>query len=709
MKTLWTLCFMLIVHLASAQYTISGRVLADKEPLVAVNVYIDGTYDGGITDDTGMFSFVTDATGEVTLVASYLGFKDARVTKDVARLQNLEIKLKKDVNTLEAVTISANTATTGKNVKYASLKPLDIVTTAGANGDIMAALKTLPGTRQDDTDGRLFVKGGDADETAIYIDGLRVFSPYNRSFQGTPTRGRYSPTLFKGVNFSSSAYATSFGDALSGVLDMRTKDLAPETTTNINLMSLGTQLGRTQKWGNQSFAVNASYINLWLYDKLQDSRLDMPKPYEGFSGEAMYRYKFNKGILKTYVSGERGIFAARPKNIDTQRQEDVSVTTENLYSNTSYTYDINSKNRLFIGGSIGRNRDQVVVDSFPLDTRLTGIHVRGDMQTTLADEIILSYGVDHLNEEVRFQRGKARDFYSKDVNLTTSSAYGNLKYYLSSKFVVSGGLRTAYHHRSKSIRYMPRLVVAHSLDKSSQLTLSYGQYSQHQEAKYVLVDSSLDVRKSQHISLNYNLKRGKHLFRAELYHKSYHDLIRYGDAGLGTSGDGEAYGAELYWRGNNVVKNLDYYVSYSLVQGKRKYKDYPEYAVPSFNASHTFSVVGKYWIDDWKSLVSLTASVSSGRPYENPNTSGFLNEVSPAYKNLSMSWAYLISPQQILYFSASNFLGFKNEYGYRYARTPDTNGIYRGEKIVPNNRRFFFLGYFLTISADKKKNQLGDL
>ncbi|MEJ7665878.1 MAG: hypothetical protein WKG07_43365 [Hymenobacter sp.] len=44
--------------------------------------------------------------------------------------------------------------------RAAVLKPLDMLTTAGANADIAAALNTLPGTTRVGEEGKLFVRGG---------------------------------------------------------------------------------------------------------------------------------------------------------------------------------------------------------------------------------------------------------------------------------------------------------------------------------------------------------------------------------------------------------------------------------------------------------------------------------------------------------------------------------------------------------------------
>ena len=54
-------------------------------------------------------------------------------------------------------------------------------------------------------------------------------------------------------------------------------------------------------------------------------------------------------------------------------------------------------------------------------------------------------------------------------------------------------------------------------------------------------------------------------------------------------------------------------------------------------------------------------------------------------------------------------MGTQNVFGYEYANTPDSNGIYNSRAITPTADRFFFVGFFWTISNDKKTNQLYNL
>lgn len=79
------------------------------------------------------------------------------------------------------------------------------------------------------------------------------------------------------------------------------------------------------------------------------------------------------------------------------------------------------------------------------------------------------------------------------------------------------------------------------------------------------------------------------------------------------------------------------------------------------------------------------------------------------YTSLSFNWAFLLSPQKILYFSASNILGYKNVFNYEYASTLNAADQYDRQAITPAADSFFFVGFFWTISKDKTKNQIDSL
>lgn len=247
MRTFYTFTLLLLAYFGNAQQTISGIVVDEKnKPIVGANVFIDGTYDGASSDEKGNFSFQTTASGNQVLVVSFLTFETLKVPIDANNCKDKTLKLKESVNTLDAVVITAGTFSAGEKSRVSVLKPLDIVTTAGSAGNIIAALQTLPGTQNVGEDGRLYVRGGEADETQTFVDGIRVAQPYGATTNELPTRGRFSPFLFSGISFSTGGYSAEYGEALSSVLLLNTQDEADHNKTDISFMTVGLGLSNTQ-------------------------------------------------------------------------------------------------------------------------------------------------------------------------------------------------------------------------------------------------------------------------------------------------------------------------------------------------------------------------------------------------------------------------------------------------------------------------------
>ena len=205
------------------------------------------------------------------------------------------------------------------------------------------------------------------------------------------------------------------------------------------------------------------------------------------------------------------------------------------------------------------------------------------------------------------------------------------------------------------------------------------------------------------------------MFRAEAYFKDYSNLVKFDstisryNSNFNNEGFGYAKGLDLFWRDNKTFKNLDYWITYSFIDSERDYRNYEKQVTPSFIANHNFSIVTKYWVDKLKSQIGLTYSFNSGRPYDNPNETEFMNQTTKSFTYLSLGWSYLLSQQKILYLSVSNLLGANNVFGYQYANSPDASGTFQRQAVTQPASRFFFIGFFWTISDNKKTNQLDQL
>jgi len=716
MKYFITILILLITFQLKAQQIINGSVLNYKdEPIVGANVFINGTYDGGSTDEKGNFLFKTNEKGTQTLTVSYLSYETFLMVGDVSYMKDMVIKLREDVNTLDAVVLSAGTFQAGDNSKVNVLKPLDVVTTASALGDFVGALQTLPGTSTVAEDGRLFVRGGEAEETQIFIDGIRVFTPYTPTTNNTPTRGRYSPFLFDGITFSTGGYSAEFGQALSSVLLLNTIDEPDQEKTDIGIMSVGATLGNTQKWKSSSLSFNASYIDLSPYIAIFPDRNDWKKPYESASGESVFRKKFDSGLLKLYVAFDATNFELTQEDINETEGVHYKLKNDNLYFNGSYQGALSDTWDVFGGMSYTHSKNDVNVTKMLINDTENAIHAKLKFKKRFSNRFKLYFGAEYFADDFNedFSENNSNEVYGYNDNI--AAAYIEADIFISKKLAFKTGFRTEYSELFKEFSLAPRLSLAYKTSNKSQVSLAYGNFYQNPSSNILKYNQDLKAQNTTHYILNYQYNADRKIFRAEAYYKAYNNLVKYEteftqfNSNYNNDGLGFAKGIDFFWRDSKSIKNIDYWISYSILDTKRDHKNYPNKLQPDFANTHNLSVVGKYWIDDWRSQVGFSYTFASGRPYTNPNLPGMLNEKTKAYNSLSVNWAYLISPQKILYASVNNVLGFKNINGYQYANTPDLNGNFNRRALYQAADQFFFVGFFRTISEDKKSNQLDKL
>ncbi|WP_139957636.1 TonB-dependent receptor [Flavicella sediminum] len=713
--------FILFLVLAGAQTycqtKINGNVVDVKgNPIVGVNIYLEGTYDGTMSDENGSFEFSTSETGTQKLRCSFISYETKIILKKVSEMKGLKIKLREDVSSLDAVVLAAGTFNAGDNSKVTALKPLDVVTTASALGDPIAAFQTMPGTSTVAEDGRLFVRGGTAEETQIFIDGIRVFTPYAASANNTPTRGRYSPFLFDGMTFSTGGYSAEYGQALSGVLLLNTINTPEQEKTDIGIMSVGGAVGNTQIWCANSLSVNTSYINLKPYLNVFEDRNKWVQPFQVVAGEAVYRRSFSNGLLKLYTAFDSTNFELIQEDINVEEGISFKLKNHNFYLNSSYKGVLSANWSVLAGLSFTAANSAYAISKSEIENKEESIHAKLKFNRFFSNRFQVSFGADYfLTDFDEFYKEEHISEVAYGFQNKFGAVYGEFNVFFSKSLALKGGIRAGYHRFFERLKISPRVSLAYKTAENSQVSLAYGDFYQNPTNAILKFEQDLKTPKSQHYIVNYQYNNDGKILRTELYAKKYLNLVKYDtelpqyNSHYTSNGTGYAKGLDVFWRDNKSIKNVDYWFSYSYLDSQRDFKNYEKKAQPNFVNKHNISLVAKYWLEDWKSQVGLSYNFASGRTYTDPNKQGFLNQKTKAYHSLSLNWAYLISQQKILYFSLNNALGTKNINGYQFANNANDFGQFEKRALRPAADRFFFVGFFWTISEKGTDNQLDKL
>ncbi len=704
---------MIIPFLTNGQTKISGTV-TDKqgEPVPGANVFLRDTYDGTTTDATGKFEFVSDEKGEQILVVTFVGYKEFQKTISAnGNAISVTIELQESINQLNTVTITAGSFTASDESRRTVFKALDIATTAGATADIAGALNTLPGTQKVGESGRLFVRGGDGNETRTFIDGNVVLDAYSPAAPNTPSRGRFLPFMFKGTSFSTGGYSAEYGQALSSVLALDSKDKEEENRTDIGLLSVGADVAHTQAWEGGSAGAKIQYTNIRPYFDLIKQELDWATAPTSISASGAVRQSVGKtGMVKFYGNINHSNYALYEHEIGNHDNKFLYGLTNNYtHLNGLYQGALNENWSIRTGLSytVSEN-DERIDNTYSGVTTERGLHAKTVVSGSINEHIELKAGVEILNLDFDQQVGDAANGFAELI----TAGFMETDFYASSKFVTRVGVRVEHNSIMETLNVDPRVSLGYMTGKNGQVSMAYGRFRQTPLNKYFVLDQQLQSEQAEHFIANYQFINNNRTFRVETYYKRYFDLVKYVNADPNTlenTGDGFAKGFELFWRDNRSLKNVDYWISYSYLDTERNYLDFPVSSTPNFASRHNFSAVYKHFFTRLKSQLGLTYSFSSPRTYNDPNTTGFNGGRTPSYQDLSANISYLPKPYIIVHLSCTNLLGRDNIFGYQYSIAPDQDGFYASRPITQQAKRFLFLGVFITLSKNKTTNQLPTL
>ncbi len=732
-------CFLAIITLfitiiLSAQTKVSG-IIKDNHgrKMKGVTISIKDSYDGGVSDSTGKFSFKCYDKGTQTIIAKSIGFKTVQqpiiLTGEPVVIN---FSLREEINELTAVTVTAGSFEAGDKKRAATvLNSLDVVTVGGANADITNALKTLPGAQQVGEQEGLFVRGGTGYETKQFIDGTMVANPYNASVPDIASRGRFSPFIFKGTVFSTGGYSAQYGQALSSAVILETIDL-PETSqasASISSVFVGTGLQELAKNKKSSWGINYGYTNLAAYFAIVPQKPNYFHLPEFHAADANFRVKTKGGIIKYYTTFGASNIGIRRPNIDSFLLNNAyGVINYNWYNNLSWREYLGKGWRMNLGSSVSINTDKINLQIQNqlnqrvhtnlnyLDSTNAAITSHQDLaQLKAVFEKKLS-GISAIRFGGEYWYGTVKNVVN-DTNHSLKDNFAALfseaDIYLTNDLAAKIGVRSEYSSQIGQFNIAPRISLAYKTGEHSQMSAVYGQFYQKPENTYFYYgNKNLDYVKASHYLLNYMRTTALQTFRLEAFYKKYENLIETPPTyQFNNNGSGCAQGIELFWRDKKTIQGLDYWVSYSYLDTKRQFDKYPTQLAPTFAAKHTASLVVKRFFTKLNTGFNFTYSYATGRPYYYFQPAGKKYVIGDEgttsdYNTFGCSVNYLTKIKKsfvVFVGSVTNVFNSNLVYGYNY----NHNGTYKQE-INPTAPRFFFIGAFISWGVDRRQDAINN-
>lgn len=752
--------FLLAANAVNAQTKISGKVTDTKgELLTGVNIAVKNSYDGATSNAKGEFSFDTNEKDSIVMTATYIGYvqQEKRVLLDGKEVI-VNFSIKEKINDLKVVVISAGSFEASDEKKGTLLKALDIVTTAGSNGDSYGALKTLPGAQQTNDREGLFVRGGTGAETQTFIDGTWVRNAFSASIPDLGARGRFNPFIFKGTVFSTGGYSALYGQALSSAVILETIDMPDRSSANLSLSSVGIggsfqQLSKNKK---SSYGIGYNYVNLTPYFWLVKQNVKYKQAPAVHQVDLNYRMKTSKtGILKFYgylnhtaIDIQRdNVTSLDYENENKKYEDEYGIKNKNMYANVSYKEFFGKDWKVNIGACLSTNHDDIVLKVLDGNGDITtdsSFKYREDVRITngnllASGKLVLEKSLNNLNtirfggeyiynmEKMLYQYQplvSIIDYKPNRLQENFTALFAESDIYITNDIAGKIGVRGEYSALLKKFNIVPRVSAAYKLNKRGQVSIAYGMFYQKPELTYLFQNTNLNYMRADHYIVNYQYQPKDRLLRVEAYYKNYFSLIKTNvpgaKNGISNTGKGYARGLELFYRDKKSIKGIDFWISYSFLDTKRDFMNYLKEVQPDFAATHTANIVfKKFWVKQMFGI-NGTYTFSTGRPYINYNTSNpnniyanpelFMTDKTISYHNFSISANYIKTIRKaftVFVLSVNNPFGFKQVYGYNYAtKDLNNNGMLYNKAITPAAKQFIFLGMFMSFGIDRTQEAI---
>ncbi len=227
LHNLWIYCIVLLFLInvdsqAQTRSRIVGTILdiSTREPLIGVNIVVQGTFLGAATDEDGQFIIINVPVGTYELEISMIGYQTQIIPNVVVSAERVTtLSLEMQTSTIEGaeVVVMAQRDELHKEVSNTQLVVSDVqLQDATGIREINAFLQKMPGVSEDN--GFLTIRGGSADQTGMLVNGLT----YNNAAVGNAETS-IPLSAIEQVSLLSGGYNAEYGNFRSGLINVTTK------------------------------------------------------------------------------------------------------------------------------------------------------------------------------------------------------------------------------------------------------------------------------------------------------------------------------------------------------------------------------------------------------------------------------------------------------------------------------------------------------
>ena len=573
MKTKFIIALSLLCMTVRAQYkqqlrgTVMDMIL--QKPLPGATVTIPSLSYSTVTNEEGVFRFKDMPIGAYRITVTYSGFKEAtleNIAVNSGKETVLNVPMEALVKTESEVLIKANSKKNKplNDMSAVSARAFTVEETqkyAAAVNDPLRMAVAFPGVLAGNDGGNSIIIRGNSPTGLLWkMEGMDIPNPNHFSEAGNTGGGIsiLSSQLLSNSDFVTSAFAAEYGNALSGVFDLKLRrgnNEKNEYTLQAGLLGLDAAMeGPFSKKYKGSYLIDYRYSTLQLLNKLGVLRSD--GSVTNFQ-DLSYNIYLPTNKLGTFTLFGFGGLSSEDLNAekDSSKWEEKSdrypyrFVANTGMSGLTHTILLGSKINLKTSAGISYTKngydEDYIKDDYSISKNYTDNYIvrkwlfNSTLNYKFSNRLHLRTGVianfihfNYYQLSAEHEGELLQERINTQGNTSTQQLFAQGQYKLSNNFTVNAGLHYLHLSLNNTSSVEPRVSAKWNITNKSSIAIGYGMHSQLQiwgvyfarqqspDGSYNSPNKDLGFTKAHHYVLSYNHRLAKDLLlKTELYYQ----------------------------------------------------------------------------------------------------------------------------------------------------------------------------------------------
>ncbi len=663
--------------------TIRGTVIDydTRMPLPGANVIILSTGQGATTNGEGIFRIEKVPVGRVNLQITFIGYEEkvlSNLLVNSATEVVLNVELTEALNNLEEVVVTDgnNKAMPLNEMAVVSARTFSVDETkryAGAIDDPARMVSAFAGVANDpEGNNDIIVRGNSPRGILWRLEGVEIPNPNHFSDDGGsggPINALNS-SMLGNSDFYTGAFAPQYGNALSGVFDMKLRTgNNQEREYSFQASTLGMDLTAEGPFASNykgSYLANYRYSSLALLDAAGIVDFDGVPRYQDGSFKVMLPINSKHSISVFGLGGISGIATEEtPEDDESTVVAKADMLSKLGATGIKHTYLINNKaylqTSLTGSGTVSEfsyvkdNGSGGFYDDYTEDfvktmvSAMSILHYKANARNKLKVGFTYNHlGYDMQSQNFNDDRQRLETLLAQDGTSGSIQSFVELKHRMNERFTIVGGVHYLHFMLNDDFAIEPRLAGEWKINEKQTFTIGGGMHSKlesvaiylarqpQDDGSYITPNTDLGMSRAAHFVMGYDRMLNdythvkmeayyQHLYNVPVVDEpdSYGSIINstsgYTTESLVNEGTGRNYGVEFTLE--QYLHNGFYYMgTASLYKSLYTAKDGVE-RNSAFDGTYVVNALAgkefKIGKTDKNRVLSLNTRVSviGGRPY----------------------------------------------------------------------------------------------